>query len=228
MHKRLVTTGLVLGAVAMSSAGAKKSAAESAPPAGAVAGTVTIEKDGASKANRSNVVIYLEKVPGPPPKPQTRAIHQKDLTFSPGLMVVVKGSTVDFPNDDKVFHNVFSVSKGAKFDLGLYKSGTTKSVTFKEAGVVDVYCNIHPQMAAKIKVIDSLHYAVTSADGAFRIKNVPPGTYPIVGWQAYGKEHRGEVTVTSGGTAQVQIALVEGDVSQRHLRKDGTPYGRYK
>jgi plastocyanin len=228
MDKRLVTTGLVIGAAVMSAAGAKKSAAEGAPPPGAVAGIATIEKDGAAKANRSNVVVYLENVPGPPSKPETKAIHQKDLTFSPGLMVVVKGSTVDFPNDDKVFHNVFSVSKGAKFDLGLYKSGTTKSVTFKEAGVVDVYCNIHPQMAAKIKIVDSVYYAVTGPDGAFKIKNVPPGTYPIVGWQAHGKEYRGEVTVPSGGTAQVQIALVEGDMPQRHLRKDGTPYGRYK
>lgn len=228
MHKRLVTTGLMIFATAMSSASERESAAESAPPPGAVAGAVTIEKNGAPKANRANVVVYLEGVPGAPGKPETRAIHQKDLTFSPGLMVVVKGSIVEFPNDDKVFHNVFSVSKGAKFDLGLYKSGTSKSVTFKDAGVIDVYCNIHPQMVAKIKVVDSNYYAVTGADGSFKIKNVLPGTYPIVGWQAAGREYRGEVTVTSKGTAQVQIGLVEDAVLQRHLRKDGTPYGRYK
>lgn len=227
MDRKLVTAGLVIGAVAMSSAGATKSSAEGAPPTGAVTGTVTILLDGAPKANRSEVVVYLEGVPGAA-RPESRTIHQKDLTFSPGLMVVVKGSTVEFPNDDKVFHNVFSVSKSAKFDLGLYKSGTSKSVTFKEAGVIDVYCNIHPQMAAKIKVVDSSYYAVTGADGTFKIKNVPPGTYPIVAWQAYGSEYRGEVKVTSGDAAAAQISLVEGEAPQRHLRKDGTPYGRYK
>ena len=142
--------------------------------------------------------------------------------------MVVKATTIDFPNDDKVFHNVFSFSQASKFDLGLYKSGDTKSVTFKEAGVVDVYCNIHPQMAAKIKVLDTSFYAVTGADGTFKIKNVPPGTYPVVAWQAYGNEYRGEVKVAPGGAADVQISLVEADSPQRHLRKDGMPYGRYK
>ena len=196
---------------------------------GGVSGVVTIVKDGAPKADRSGITVYLENVPGPPPAAgPTRQIHQKYQTFAPGVMVVVKGTTVEFPNDDKVFHNVFSVSKTARFDLGLYKSGETKSVTFREAGVVDVYCNIHPQMVAKIKVLDNNHYAVTGADGSFKIKNVPPGTYPIVAWQAFGGEYRGEVTITAGGTATVSPTLTEGKPPVRHLRKDGTPYGRYK
>jgi hypothetical protein len=196
---------------------------------GTVAGAVAIFKDGDPKADRSGVTVYLEKVPSPPPPPgPTRQIRQNYQTFSPGVMVIVKGTTVDFPNDDKVFHNVFSVSKTARFDLGLYKSGETKSVTFHEAGVVDVYCNIHPQMVAKIKVLDNAFYAVTGADGSFRIKNVPAGTYPIVAWQAFGAEFRGEVTVTAGGTATVSPTLNEGKAPLRHLRKDGTPYGRYK
>jgi plastocyanin len=195
---------------------------------GAVTGTVTILKDGAPKANRSWVAVYLEGVPGVPPTSKATAIRQKDLTFLPGVLVVTVGSTVEFPNDDKVFHNVFSFSSAARFDLGLYKSGTTKAVTFKKPGVVDVYCNIHPQMAARIKVLDSAYYAVTGPDGSFRIKDVPLGTYPFVAWQAYGDEHRGEVTVTPGGVAALAISLVEGKPPKRHLRKDGTPYGRYK
>jgi plastocyanin len=227
MDRKLVTAGFVVVAAAASWAGATKSQADGAQPSGVVTGTVSIQKDGSPKANRSNVVVSLEGVPRAI-QPQTKIIHQRDLTFLPGLMVVVKGSTVEFPNDDKVFHNVFSVSRGGKFDLGLYKSGTSKSVTFKEAGVIDVYCNIHPQMAAKIKVVDTTFYAVTGADGTFKIKNVPPGTYPIVAWQAYGSEYRGEVKVAPGGATDVQVSLVEADAPQRHLRKDGTPYGRYK
>lgn len=219
---------LVVGVAAIVAGGASDAGADGAVATGAVTGSVSIEKDGAAKADRSGVAVYLENAPAPKAAPERRTIHQKDLMFSPRLLVIPTGTTVDFPNDDKVFHNVFSLSKGAKFDLGLYKSGTSKSVTFTEPAVIDVYCNIHPDMAAKIKVIDSSYYAVTGADGSFTIKNVPAGTYPIVGWQRYGKEFRGEVTVTKGGKAAVQIALVEAEGPQRHLRKDGTPYGRYK
>lgn len=230
--------GLSAAALAfLSAAGPRSSQAQTAgsttkPAAvkegGAVGGSVSILKDGAPKANKSGVVVYLENVPGPLPPLVVREIRQKNLTFSPGLMVIVKGTTVEFPNDDKVFHNVFSVSKAARFDLGLYKSGTTKAVTFKQAGVVDVYCNIHPQMVAKIKVLDTGYFAVTGRDGSFRIKNVPPGTYPIVAWQAHGDEYRGEVTVTAGATVQLSLPLAEGRAPKTHLRKDGTPYGRYK
>lgn len=210
---------------------ASEQAAKSRPaksPGGTVGGAVAIQKDGSPKSNRSGVVVYLENVPGPLPEPVVKEIHQKNLTFTPGLMVIVKGSTIEFPNDDKVFHNVFSLSKAARFDLGLYKSGTKRAVTFKQAGVVDVYCNIHPQMVTKIKVLDTGYYAVTGADGSFKIKNVPPGTYPVVAWQANGKEYRGEVTVNAGAASTLSISLVEEKVVKNHLKKDGTPYGRYK
>ena len=190
-------------------------------------GRVEIRADGKPKADRSGVVVLLESVPGPAPAPTRAVVRQRHKRFEPFLTVVTKGSTVAFPNDDKIFHNVFSVSRAARFDLGLYKSGTSESVEMQRAGEVDVYCNIHPGMAAKIKVVDTRHYAVTGPDGRFRIDAVPPGTYPIIAWQAYGEEHRGRVTVTPGGTATVRISLTERDEPRRHLRKDGTPYGRY-
>lgn len=195
---------------------------------GVVTGRVTILKDGAPKANRSGVAVYLEGVPGGEPVPMKGTIHQKDLSFRPGVLIITKGSTIEFPNDDKVFHNVFSVSTAARFDLGLYKSGTHRSVTFKKAGVIDVYCNIHPQMAAKIKVLDTRYYAVTGPNGAFRIQGVPPGTYPIAGWQAHGDEYRGEAVVAAGDTTTISISLIERRAKRNHRRKDGTPYGRYK
>jgi plastocyanin len=196
---------------------------------GIIKGKVSIEKDGAPKKDFSGVVLYLTGAKGTLPVMATPPkITQKDKTFLPSLTVVTKGTTIEFPNEDKIFHNVFSVSSPAKFDLGLYKSGTTKSVTFKEAGVVDVYCNIHPEMVAKVKVIDSAYYAVTKADGAFELSGVPTGKYPITAWQASGDEWHGEVEVTDGGTATLTISLVEGKSSKKHLRKDGTPYGRYQ
>jgi len=119
--------------------------AGSKPQNGTVKGSVTVSKGGKAKADKTGVIIYLEGVPGTPPVPKDHAIiRQREKQFDPPLTVVVRGTTVDFPNEDKIFHNVFSVSRPARFDLGLYKSGTMKSVEMKRSGVVDVYCNIHP------------------------------------------------------------------------------------
>jgi plastocyanin len=217
----LVTAALVASVVSLGHAG---------PGAGAVQGNVTIDKDGSPKSDRSQVVVYLENVPGPPPElaKYRKSIRQQDQAFWPELTVIVKGASIDFPNEDRVFHNVFSLSEAAKFDLGLYKQGDSKSITFRRPGVVDLYCNIHPEMVAKIKVVDSVFYAVTGADGAFRLDGVPAGTYPLVAWQANGEPFRSEVTIPSGGKISLNIKLVEGPNTKTHLRKDGTPYGRYK
>lgn len=196
--------------------------------AGQVVGQVTVEKDGAPKKDRSGVVVYLVGVTGGGAVENRPRISQKEQQFTPRLTVVPKGTTIEFPNEDKIFHNVFSVSEGAKFDLGLYKSGESKSVTFKRAGTVDVYCNIHPNMVARVKVVESPYYAVTAGDGSFRIAGVPPGIYPVVAWHPSGKEQRGEVTVVDGQEVTVTLAVVEGTRESKHLRKDGTPYGRYK
>ena len=155
-------------------------------------------------------------------------IRQVEKAFVPRVVAIMKGATVEFPNEDKIFHNVFSLSQVAKFDLGLYKSGTSKSVTFDRTGSVDVYCNIHPEMAATIKVVDSGWFAVTEKDGAFKIDGVPPGTYTAVAWLPRGDERRAQVTVKDGQGAQLSLEVTEASGASRHLRKDGTPYGRYE
>ncbi len=192
---------------------------------GTVAGEVAV--DGGARAG---VVVHLEGVKKKDKKPlANRVIYQRNKQFSPSLTVIPKGTTVDFPNQDKIFHNVFSVSRPARFDLGLYKAGSSKSVEFKRVGVVDVYCNIHPEMVAKVRIVEDEHFAITDASGKFRIDNVPPGTYPVVAWMANAEEVRGQVTVKAGGTADVKLSLkAGGNKAEPHLRKDGTPYGRYK
>ncbi len=195
---------------------------------GGVKGSVTITVDGKPKANKTGAVVYLENVPGTPPAQKNATIRQREKQFDPPLTIVVKGTTVDFPNEDKIFHNVFSVSRPARFDLGLYKSGTQKSVEMKRAGTVDVYCNIHPEMVAKVKVLDNAYYTITGADGAFTIDGVPEGEYPIVAWLQTGDEAKGTVKIVAGKTAEVKLEVAEVAKKTTHTRKDGTPYGRYK
>jgi plastocyanin len=203
--------------------------ARSKPSSGTVKGAVIVTANGKPKADKKGVVIYLENVPGTPPKPKNNAvIKQREKQFDPPLTIVVKGTTVDFPNEDKIFHNVFSVSRPARFDLGLYKSGTAKSVEMKRAGTVDVYCNIHPEMIAKVKVLDNAYYTITGSDGAFKIENVPPGEYPVVAWLPTGDEAKGTVKVKAGEAAEVKLTVSEVVRKETHTRKDGTPYGRYK
>jgi len=190
---------------------------------GGVHGKVSFGKN----APAAGVVVYIEGVKGRTQR-STATIAQKNKQFTPGLTVVPKGSTVDFPNNDKIFHNVFSVSRTARFDLGLYKSGSSKSVKMRRAGEVDVYCNIHPKMIAKIKVVDSNYYAVTGRDGTFRIDGVPAGTYTIIAWQPHGTQAKSQVTIGQGSKTRRDFSLRKGKKPRHHMRKDGTPYGRYQ
>jgi plastocyanin len=198
---------------------------------GLVSGRVKfVGPDGESR-DSSSVIVVLENVPNSDPKrlgiSRNARITQKDRRFLPEVAVVMSGSSVEFPNEDLIDHNVFSLSRTRVFDLGLYRNPESKSVVFSRPGVVDVYCNIHPDMAAKIKVIDTVFYAPVKADGSFEIANVPAGTYPMVAWQPYGEEYRGQVTIENGKASKVDIPLRQGARPPRHLNKEGKPYGRY-
>ncbi|MDB4964240.1 MAG: uncharacterized protein JWP01_4239 [Myxococcales bacterium] len=223
MRNQLVRVWLTVAAVVMFS-----DIAQSAPKGGTVKGAVTVASKGTAKKDRSGIVVYLEGVPGDPPKQKNATIKQREKQFEPQLSIVVKGTTVDFPNEDKIFHNVFSVSRPARFDLGLYKQGSMKSVEMKRTGTVDVYCNIHPDMVARVKVLENAFYTITDKTGTFSIEGVPPGEYPIVAWLPSGDEARGTVVVKPGTAVEVKLEISEVARSTAHTRKDGTPYGRYK
>jgi plastocyanin len=130
-------------------------------------------------------VVYIKgPVPGAKPVRPMEEIHQKNATFVPHILPVMVGTEVEFPNDDNIFHNVFSKSDAAKFDLGLYKKGDPPSrVPFTNVGEVDVFCSIHARMSCIILVLENPYFAVTDARGRYTITNVPPGTYTLVAWQ---------------------------------------------
>ena len=118
--------------------------------------------------------------------------------FQPRVVAVPKNATVEFPNVDPIYHNVFSVSGANRFDLGLYRSGASKPKKFEEPGLVRVYCNIHPQMVGFVMVVDSDFVAVTGPDGAFRFEDVPPGSYVVKVWHEEGGETQQPVDRAAG------------------------------
>jgi plastocyanin len=110
-------------------------------------------------------------------------LDQRNLTFSPHVLVVRVGTMVDFPNNDRVFHNVFSFRDGKRFDLGMYPVGAMRRVLFDQAGLSRIFCNIHPNMAAYVMTVDSPYFARSDESGAFTIAAVPPGTYAYHAWR---------------------------------------------
>jgi plastocyanin len=150
---------------------------------------------------RSRVVIYLEG-PGPAgidsASPTTFKIQQLNRRFTPDLLVVPVGSTVSFPNMDPIFHNIFSLSKPKTFDLGSYDKGQTREVAFPKPGIVEVYCRLHPNMAATIIVTPNRWYARSDRSGQFQVQNVPPGKYTIVAWHKSAGFFRKSIVVESG------------------------------
>jgi plastocyanin len=110
------------------------------------------------------------------------SMDQRSETFVPHLLAVMAGTTVDFPNNDRTYHNVFSLSKARRFDLGRYAAGRSKSIRFDRPGIVRVFCEIHSHMNAFILVFTHRFFSVSDADGRYQIDGVPPGTYTLIAW----------------------------------------------
>jgi hypothetical protein len=140
-----------------------------------------------------NVVIWLSSLkpittisPLPVSQPVYRLV-QKHKMFTPHLLVVATGASVQFPNEDPFFHNVFSLFNGKRFDLGLYESGTTRSVRFDREGVSYIFCNIHPEMGAVILALSTPYYGISGENGTVSIHDVPPGSYRLNVWSENGQ-----------------------------------------
>ena len=150
-------------------------------------------------------VVYLEG--GAHAAPLAHAVvDQRDKMFQPHISVVTRGTTVRFPNDDTLFHNVFAFFQAKKFDLGMYPRGATKTVTFDKTGLVVLLCNVHSDMSAYIMVVDTPYYAVADGQGRFRVPNVPPGTYTLHAWHESGAQTTRTVTVNAA-SAPLALAL---------------------
>jgi plastocyanin len=181
----------------------------------------------------SGVVISLKPVPGPAPArgADTRAVMaQTNKTFAPHVLAVTVGTSVEFPNNDSIFHNAFSSYNGQIFDIGLYAPGTTRSVRFRREGVVRVFCNIHSSMSAVILVLGTPYFAVTKKDGAFAIPNVPPGEYRLEVFHEHATEAalqalERRIAVDPGGAVLPPVEISEaGYLPTPHKNKYGREY----
>jgi plastocyanin len=153
-------------------------------------------------------VVYLETAPAAAlesREPMRARMDQRNETFLPHVLAVDVGTVVDFPNNDTTYHNVFSLSKTRKFDLGRYAQGKSKPIRFDRPGVVRVFCDIHSHMSAFILVFSHPYYAKAETDGKYRIDSVPPGTYTVSAW------HEGETRETKTVTVPAQGGDVDLD-----------------
>ncbi len=179
------------------------------PPArGSLAGTVRI----AGAAGGGLALVTLEPLDRAwkPRRAKQRIMEQRGRKFAPQLMLIPTGSTVEFPNFDSIFHNVFSTSIADPFDLGLYRQGEARAVTFAKEGIVHVGCSIHANMAATIVVIDAPHYVIPGADGAFRFHTLSPGRYRLRAWSERSKAPITQEVTIAVGDNTVDVG-VDGD-----------------
>jgi len=194
-----------------------------------LAGTVTgrvelLEKGGKPASDLSDVVVYLEGVKVKP-EPAKATMVMRGKAFAPHVVAVSVGGTVEFPNEDPIFHNAFSVSGENRFDLELYKRPKVGSWTFKAPGVVRVYCNIHPQMSAVVLVRDNPYFAKAARDGAFVLEGVPEGRYQLKAWHERAPEAAQDVSVPADGRAIAQLRLdAAGFRRVQHKNKFGKDY----
>jgi plastocyanin len=195
-------------------------------PGRALAGTITGTVKVRGLPSPANVLVYVAKAPAANVDLSGAkfSMDQRDLTFIPHVLPVLVGSNVQFPNNDKVAHNVFSLSRTKPFNLGSYGPGVSKTVLFDKAGVIELRCDVHAEMSAYILVMENPYWAVTDEKGQFKIpdqgylaqhgikgiNDLPPGTYVVKTWNEKLKTQEATVVVPKDGEVTLQLDLTRG------------------
>jgi plastocyanin len=202
-----------------------------AVPAGALGASTlrgkveVLEKDGQRAQDTADAVVWVE---GPPPartRPAAVTVTMKSKAFLPRVTVVGVGASVEFPNQDAIFHNVFSVSGENRVDLQLYKKPKTASKVFDHPCVVRIYCNIHPQMSGFVLVRDNPYWAKVAQDGSYTIPDVPAGTWVLKAWHERAGESAQTVQVKDGGAVETSFTLDASKFKRApHKNKFGKDY----
>jgi len=198
-----------------------------------ITGQVEVEHPSHAKGEKDSANVVVSLVPeGNTPievTPKRYRLAQKNKSFEKHLLVIPTGSIVDFPNFDPIFHNVFSLFEGQRFDLGLYETGSSRSVKFSKPGVSYIFCNIHPQMEAIVVSLPTSWYAVTGPKGTFSIDDVPPGRYGLRVWYERANpedlSRLNRVVTVAGDTNFGSMTIREtSEVPPPHKNKYGRDY----
>lgn len=173
-------------------------------------------------------VVWLEPLHGKVSRKQVATTAQmitRSKSLAPHVLTVPAGSTVQFPNDDPISHNLFSLSAGNAFDLGLYRKGAGKSQKFDTPGLVNVYCNVHPNMSAVIHVMPTPYYGFTDSSGNFSL-DVPTGRYRLVAWNEQGGTTESAIDVSEHGVSGKTVLTIDSRNFRQvqHKNKQGKPY----
>ncbi len=185
---------------------------------------IILDQNGKEINDSSNVVVFVDGVEVPPRNSSPIKISQKNQTFTPSVLPIVKNQEVEFVNDDILFHNVFSLSKAKRFDLGVYKKGLSKFVRFDKTGLVKVYCNIHPNMVSNILVLNNPHFTVTDSSGHFQLNKLPEPPFQIRTWYAYSDSIALNIQDTSSLEGLGELTLTITKKIKQHSNKFGKPY----
>jgi plastocyanin len=225
--RRLLLASFVVAALVALSGRTVRSTSGSSAPGGTIHGRVELRHVPSAPERRPTVaqlgtpppldatdylksVVYLETAPRAAfdqAEPGHAVMDQRNETFVPHLLAITTGTTVDFPNSDQIYHNVFSLSKAKTFDLGRYAAGHSRPVVFDRTGIVRVFCDIHSHMNAFILVFNHPFFAITDAEGRYHIDNVPAGSYNVIAWnEGLSSDPKG-VTVPDGGSAALDFTL---------------------
>jgi len=154
-----------------------------------------------------HVVVYVKDAPRTAAPPMRAEIRQRNENFVPHVVAVTAGSTVDFPNDDPIYHNVFSLSRTKTFDLGRFPQGKSRGEVFDKPGVVKVFCQIHSHMSATVMVFDHPWFAIPAQEGTFELANVPPGMHQITAFHERLGDTTQQLQVEPGRAATVDFVL---------------------
>jgi plastocyanin len=191
--------------------------------AGPVTGTVRVQAR--AGVQPATAIVYAEPLDAAAPrKPGAFKLTQKGKAFVPRVLAVPAGSTITFPNEDSIFHNVFSLSPPAPFDLGLYRAGASKTQTFSAPATYRVFCNIHPQMTAMIVVTPTPYVTLADANGAFTL-DLPPGRYKLTALSERATAVSSEMKVGASATTAPELTLDESQyVAPARKNKYGQDY----
>ena len=195
-----------------------------AAPGHALEGVVELLEAGQSVPGAGAVVTFEPEAGATRPAPRAAEIATHEKRFLPRVLVVPARSSVAFPNHDPIYHNVFSVSPGNRFDLGRYREGQTRSARFDTPGLVRVFCNVHEQMVAYVMVVETPFHAVADAQGRFRLEGLPEGRGTIVAWHERSASVRIPAELPAAEPLRIRLDAARArDVP--HLNKFGRPYG---